>query len=63
MRDPDAELGRGEMGRGGKITQNMQQLINGLTFRCRIQNEDRYYPSSTYCIDKMCLSPFGVAGN
>ena len=24
--------------------------------------EDSYYLSSPYCVDKMCLSPFGIAG-
>jgi len=40
----------------------MTPHINGLTFQRRIQNEDSQYPSSPYCIDKKCLSPFGFAG-
>ncbi len=46
--------------RGGEGENN--ELINRSTFRRRILNEDSYYPSSPYCVDKMCLSPFGVAG-
>jgi hypothetical protein len=37
-------------------------LVNGLTFRRRIQNKDSQYLSSPYCVDKKCLYFFGVAG-
>jgi hypothetical protein len=48
-RNPDAELGRGERGRGGG---NNAKLNNSSTDQ---HFEDSYYLSSPYCVDKMCL--------
>ncbi len=59
LQDADAKsrhrIGTRRNGERGENNAKMQPLVNGLTFWRQVQNEDRYYPSSTYCIDKMCL--------
>jgi hypothetical protein len=61
-RNPPTELGRGEKGRGGENNVILNNLITKQYLDAISSQEDVHSLSSPYCIDKLCSSPFCVAG-